>query len=239
MADPRVPTSSLPGDVVERTVSPYRHDNHGDYAGCVWFKVAVCIVDGMVIAKREYDDKDGLIRETPLDAQGRRHGLVLEWHEETGQLSLAEPYVDGVIHGTALQWDHEGRFLGGYTLDQGSGFDIWRCREEDGSVSVKEVHSLRHGVPQGFQWWFGDVQRLWWEIHFVECERHGIERRWNGRGRLCRDAPRYWINGQRVNKRAYIRAAAKDSSLPVFEEAHQQPIRAFPREVQRALDARG
>lgn len=228
-----IPMSCVPPDATERTVSPFRREGSGE-----WLREAECVVDGKVIAIREYDGNDILIRERPMNDKGRNHGLVLEWHEN-GQMQLAEPYVDGVIHGTARQWHHDGSFLGTYTLDHGTGFDIWRDKREDGEVVITEIHSLHHGELHGFQWWFEYDQTLCWERHFRENQLHGIEREWNDHGRLRRDTPRYWIKDEKVNKRRYLRAARGDDTLPPFRPEDQQRDRVFPPELLRLLDRDG
>jgi len=229
--------SPLPANVIERTVSPYRRHDYDNVGYGEWLRVAECVFEGVVVAKREYDGEDRLVHEIPLDGEGRRHGLVLEWHE-SGHLSLAEPFVSGHVHGTAMQWDYDGRYLGNYTLRHGTGFDIWRGTAENGSVYVSEVHSVLDGQLHGFQWWFGEDQQLWHELHFAHGQLHGIEREWNAIGNLRRGAPRYWVSGQRVDKRRYTRAAAADPSLPPFLAGHQRPGRTFPNEVQWAIGGR-
>lgn len=62
------PESSLPAEVIERTVRPYREEND-----CVCLRQAECVVDGLVVGIRSYDDQDRLIGEDPLDQAGRGH----------------------------------------------------------------------------------------------------------------------------------------------------------------------
>ena len=238
MADPTPPTSALPLGVVERTIKKYARTEHGNDSSSTYPRITECVQDNIVVAHRWYDDENRLLREIPLNAAGQQHGLVLDWHDETEQLSLAEPYVNGVIHGTAHQWDYDGRYLGQYTLSHGSGFDIWRRTTEDGSVYVSEVHTMRNNKPHGYEWCLDEDRQLWFERHWVHGRLHGIERAWNTTGGLRRDAPRYWVSNEKVDKRRYTRAAAEDASLPPFQASHQHQERTFPTEVQRAISGR-
>ena len=73
------------------------------------------------------------------------------------------------------------------------------------------------------------------ESHFAEGLEHGIQRDWDSTGRLRRGFPKYFINGEQVTKRQYLRAAKLDSSLPPFREEDNRPERQFPPEVAAAL----
>jgi antitoxin component YwqK of YwqJK toxin-antitoxin module len=220
--------SSIPAGAIERIVSEYRREGN-----LVWPRRAECCLDGEIVGKRFYDEDGTLTGETPLK-DGQKHGVAYRWDD--GQLISAEPYWEGKPHGTGMQWDEDGRLLGTYTLVHGMGLDIWRAVREDGSIYVSEVHSMRDGVPHGFEWWLDEDQAsVWDEKHWHLGELHGIERRWNDSGRLRRGWPQYWIHGTKVTKRQYLRAAAKDDTLPPFREEDQLPQRSFPPEIRHVL----
>jgi len=219
---------SIPANARERTVSPYRREGAG-----VWLREVECRVGGEVVGRRSYDEADRLIIETPLK-NGKKHGRELTWDED-GDLELIEPHHNGKIHGTARQY-YRGRLIGTYALKHGTGLDIWRSVNDVESPYVAEIHRWKQGLLHGYDWWLNeDEVSVWREAHYVDGELHGIEREWNERERLRRGYPRYWVNGQRVNKRQYLAAARRDPTLPPFSERDQSPQRQFPPEVRAAM----
>jgi hypothetical protein len=66
-------------------------------------------------------------------------------------------------------------------------------------------------------------------------EYHGIERRWNHRRKLHRGYPKYWVRGEAVTKRQYLKAAKSDKTLPRFRSRDNSPRRQFPPVVQKVL----
>ena len=221
--------SSIPGDIIEKTISDYKRDG-----GLVWLRRAACLLNGDVVGERCYESDGSLVVEIPL-SDGNKQGIEYHWYE-TGELQSAEPYYDGKPHGVAKQWARDGTLMGTYTIEHGTGFDLWRDCLEDGLIFVSEVHSLRDGLPHGFEWWFYDDQRsVWIERHWIRGKLHGIEREWNEQHRLRRGWPRYFVGGERVNKRQYLRAAKQDSALPRFDESDNLPERHFPVKLRQAL----
>jgi hypothetical protein len=166
---------------------------------------------------------------------GVRHGMQYRWDVPEKLLS-AEPYEHGVPHGTAHQWADDGRLIGTYTLEHGTGIDLWWQDWPDGSVYLAEVHYMQNGQAHGFEWWLNEDQRtVHTERRWLHGNQHGIEREWNARGRLSRGYPRYWVNGERVTKRQYLKAAAPDPSLPPFRPKENDPQRTFPAEIAKHL----
>ena len=226
--------SSIPSNSATSVVSEYRCETSADgHSHSIWLRVVEHSVNGVVVGTREYDEEDRLIGERPLKS-GKKHGIEYTWYDN-GQLELAEPYCDGRIHGTAKQWDEDGRLIGTYTLRHGTGFDIWRNLREDGTPYVAEIQTYRDGFFDGFTWWFNEDRSVWWEWHWRQGAQHGIERQWNDHERLARGWPKYWIDGNQVDKRRYVRAVRRDSSLPPFRDADQAPLRALPRDLQELL----
>jgi hypothetical protein len=167
---------------------------------------------------------------------GVKHGMQYRC-DLPGQLGSAEPYENGVPHGTAYQWSYyDGRLIGTYTLEHGTGIDLWRQDWSDGTVTLTEVHSMRNGCSHGWEWWVNHDQRsVHEERHWMDGELHGIERQWNMQGRLRRGYSRYWVHGKRVTRRQYLRAAASDPTLPPFRPEDNNPERAFPPEIAEHL----
>jgi MORN repeat variant len=215
------PPSDIPLNVIERAVE-----------GSVGF--TECILDGCVVGRRIYYENGKLLRETPL-RDGRKHGKEFEWDED-GTLLSVEPYFEGQIHGLAKQYGRDGKVIGTYRFVHGTGYDIWRWEWWKGFAPVSEIHSMRDGVPHGYEWWLEPDQRnVHHERHWYHGNYHGIERRWNYRRNLRRGYPKYWIQGEAVTKRQYMRAGKFDKSLPPFQPQDNLPRRRFPPLIQRVL----
>ncbi len=172
--------------------------------------------------------RDGDLEVEYSHRNGKRHGWHYRW-DEPGKLRSTTCYVDDVEHGTAYQWADDGRLIGTYTMVHGTGTDLW-WEEWDGTINLAEAYEERDGKRHGHEWWFhsGMPGHLSIEKQWHDGQQYGIEREWNPNGRLRRGYPRYWIHDQRVTRRKYLRAAAKDSTLPPFRPEDNAPARAFP-----------
>ena len=113
-------------------------------------------------------------------------------------------------------------------------------------VSLEGVTSPRSastdGVsPHGFEWWINEDQlSVNEERHWRDGQKHGIERDWTLKGGLRRGYPKYFVAGQQVPRRQYIKAVASDPSLPPFRKVENRPRRIFPPVIARHLgDLRG
>ncbi len=193
------------------------------------------VLRGRVVGVRYYDANGKLLREVPFK-NGKVHGTVYYFDE--GKVHWAEPYLNGLAHGTSKQWAADGAFIGSYTMKQGTGWDLWRAMTpwSRGRIWLAEARRLQGGRWHGFEWWINDDQKtVNSERCFWEDLQHGIERQWNSDGRLRRGFPRYWIHGNRVSKRSYLRAMAKDCTLPPLAKKDDRPSRRFPKEVAAAL----
>ena len=214
--------SDIPPNVVEHVIREFRRDGSG-----IYYRTTDCVLNGEVVGQRCYGEEGQLVIEIPL-RNGSRHGREFQWNDD-GMLSLIEPYANGKIHGTAKQYGRHGSVIGTYTLRHGTGYDIWRQENENGTVRISEIHTLKDGVPHGYEWWLSDKPRiLCHELHWYEGKYHGIEREWNWVNKLSRGFPRYWIKGDRVDKRKYLLAAKKDFTLPPFRLKDNSPRRKFP-----------
>ena len=219
--------SDIPANVVEQITREFRRDG-----GAIFHRLTVCILNGEVVGQRGYNEEGKLVTETPM-RNGNKHGREYQWDDD-GRLSLIEPYVNGKVHGTAKQYGRDGSIIGTYSLRYGTGYDLWRVENEDGEIHISEVHSLRDGLPHGFERWLTMKPHiLSHERHWHEGEFHGIERQWNAAKKLSRGFPQYWIKGDRVTKRKYLQAAKTDLSLPPFRLQDNSPRRKFPSEIEQ------
>jgi hypothetical protein len=224
----RRPKSDIPDGATERVIQKYNRN-----MGLIRLERRECTFNGELVGYRCYDDKGRLQIETPLEA-GKKHGREIHWNDD-GTLNFIEPYSHGKMHGAAKQYEN-GRVIGTYKMVHGTGYDVWRNQIADGPVYVSEIHSMRDGMSHGFEWWLNDDQKsVHEEKHWYEGTYHGIEREWHWSGKLRRGYPKYWIGGEAVTKRQYVRAARKDPTLPPFHVKENSPRRKFPLEIKRLL----
>lgn len=181
------------------------------------------------VGRRVYD-KDGLLEDECSYKNGKKHGW--EYHWENGRLSWALPYDNGREHGTARTWGTSGALLGSYTMDHGTGIDLW-WNELEGEPQLTEARVVVDNLMDGYEYWFetGNPGVLRKEKWWSKGRLHGIEREWNDRGRLRRGFPKYWIHDRQVDKRTYERAVKADTTLRPFRIEDNQPSRVFPPEV--------
>jgi hypothetical protein len=196
-----------------------RVDQAGDH-------VYQCVVDERTVGYRHRDDAGALIWEIAIK-DGLKHGIERQW-EPDGTLTFETTYVDGLEHGVARQWDRDGRLLGTYRMEHGTGVDLWR----NGDGTLSEERYLKDGYLHGLErWWNWDDRTVWNEGHFKWGEKHGVFREWNHQGGLRRGYPQYFVDGARARKRQYLKACAKDDSLPPFREEDNRPERPLPPEL--------
>lgn len=216
--------SSIPKAAIERVLERYPSGAK---------RSAEYLVGDEIVGRRSFHETGEPEGEWPM-RRGRQHGVEYRW-DEPGVVLSAEPYVDGLPHGIATQWE-DGEILGTYEMVRGTGLDLWWGRREDGERCLYEARYLRDGSRDGFEWWINDDQRsVYEETHFRQGRLHGIERQWNAEGRLRRGYPKYWVNDGRVSKRAYLSACKRDPTLPPFRERDNAPARRFPPDVAAAL----
>jgi hypothetical protein len=128
--------------------------------------------------------------------------------------------------------------MGTYTLIRGTGWDVWRAPRCNGDTTfyICEIIGYQDGAVHGFQWFLTeDETSVFMERHFQQGALHGISRNWNVHGRLHRGYPKYYVRGEQVSKRQYIRAASGDPTLPPFRVEDNNPGRVFPAELRRKL----
>lgn len=191
--------------------------------GCT--QVAELYVGDAMVGVRWFNDDGTLNYEWP-HRHGKRHGLAREFGAD-GAVLFVEPYVQGRIHGTAVQFRRDGTVLGTYTMERGTGVDLWW--EESGGgpdEHLAEVRPLVDGVPHGVEWLLS-VDGVWAECHWHRGERHGVQRVWRG-GALAAGYPRFWVRNEVVGVGAYGAACETDPTLRVYEPAEDEKRRGFP-----------
>lgn len=209
-------TSPIPDDAVEVIMERYENGSK---------QRAAYFVDGKEIGFRFWDESGALAIEFGLK-DGLKHGLyrVLDSEDE---LSEVATYVEGKEHGETIQYCN-GERIGSYVMDHGTGVDLWFCSP---GILSEERHYL-DGERHGFErWWNCDNQTVNEESHFWKGIQHGIFRQWNPQHKLRRGYPQYFIHGQRVTKRQYLRACVTDPTLPPFVAEDNNPTRRLPRRV--------
>lgn len=227
--------SDIPTGAVESHVSPYKAKG-----GRISLEERVYRVDGEVVGRRHYDGNGTLAIETPI-RNGRTHGMKYFWDDdEDGNgpyLHLTEPHQNGLVNGTARQWAPDGTLMGIYTLVHGTGYDLWRNFDEHGRLYLAEVHAMKDGGPHGCEWWVSeDQQTLWKEVHWVNGERHGIERHWV-EDKLDPGYPKFHVNNEVIGKNAYIEKQKNDASLPEYRVEDDGNERSFPDEILKAMQS--
>ncbi len=172
--------------------------------------------------------------ETPLK-DGQQHGVAYTWYAK-GRLNAAEPYTHGLPHGIARQWAENGRLLGTYSMENGSGIDLWRDLRADGSAYLAEARYSKGGKLHGPEWWINEDQTsVFTERHWQDGKLHGIERVWTGGAKLDDGYPKFWVVGEEVSRETYQESAAREPSLPAIHDPDDLPRRRFPAEVESAL----
>jgi antitoxin component YwqK of YwqJK toxin-antitoxin module len=187
-------------------------------------------VDGQEIGWRYFDVSGVLLMEYEMQ-NGKRNGRHRDWHDN-GQLCEEGSYVDDKEHGETKQYDENGRQIGSYVMDHGTGIDLWFY--SPGVLS--EEREYHDGKRHGFErWWNLDNRTVGEECHYWNDLEHGIVRRWNRRGKLTRSFPKYYVMGKQVTKRQYERACRSDSTLPSFVASDNLPERQLPEVVLRMI----
>jgi hypothetical protein len=223
--------SSIPPGIVEKPLHECRHEGtlRSD-------RVTECLLNGVRVGQRVYNQQGVMVLESPMKGV-LKHGWEFTWDED-GKLLLVEPYVNGEIHGTAKQYGQQGHVIGTYTLIHGTGFDVWRQENKDQTVFVSEIHSLKDGVPHGYEWHLASSQGdLWYERAWYMGKLHGIERSWNSRGGLRRGCPRFYILDQTVSRQKYLKLARSNQALPAYREEEDLPYRVFPPEIRGLMSS--
>jgi antitoxin component YwqK of YwqJK toxin-antitoxin module len=192
---------------------------------------------GMIVGYRLFDPEGALLFDCGLRGD-RPHGMAYRL-DTPGRVLSATPYRNGLEHGVAKQWSADGkRLIGSYGMRNGTGLDLWwqESWAHPPTVYLAEARFVVAGQLHGFEWWLNEDQAsVHEERNWRKGRLHGIERVWDGKGKLRRGYPRYFIQGDRVTREAYERARKTDRSLPPVRKAEDRNRRTFPSAVARRL----
>ena len=194
------------------------------------------LVGRAVVGYRLFDADGELLLDAGVH-RGRRHGREYRL-DVPGKLLSATAYKNGLEHGLARQWSDDGRLIGTYRMRSGTGIDLWwqETWRKPRRPYLAEVHFMLNGRRHGFEWWLNQDERsVHQERHWSDDEAHGIEREWDGRGKLRPGFPKFYIRGSRVTRQAYERERHDDSSLPPYQVEDNRPQRTFPPMIDRRL----
>lgn len=180
-------------------------------------------VDGQQVGWRFWSENGILTMEFEM-RDGKYHGRHRTWFD-TGRLCEEGYYEDGKEHGETKQYDWDGKQIGSYVMDHGTGLDLWY--QAQGILA--EERGYRGGERHGFErWWTGDNRTVFIEEHYLHGREHGIFRKWNRKGKLARGFPKYYVAGKPVTKRQYLRVCQSDPTLPPFSPDDNAPHRLLP-----------
>ena len=101
--------------------------------------------------------------------------------------------------------------------------------------SQKAFQELNHSANRvsawDNRWWNENNKSIWREESWLHgLGWHGILRDWNGKGRLCRGFPQFYVNGERLTERQYLCACESDQSIPPYVPEQDQQYRTLPKE---------
>jgi len=117
------------------------------------------------------------------EVDGRFHGLYRTWHFN-GQLAEELRYRHGFLHGISRQWNETGRLLGSFTMNHGTGTQLY--------------------------WHQNRKLRL--EINSFQGKFFGRTRTWLRDGTLVQET--YYISNLEVTRAAYLKAARRHPDWP-------------------------
>ena len=129
---------------------------------------------------------------------------LVQTWHRNGVAASEEPYFNGRLHGVCRQWDESGKLLGAFTMDRGTG--VQREWHDNGQIKL--------------------------EVSTVAGKFCGQNRIWLRDGTLLSE--RFFLQGRRVTRAQYARAAAKDLTLPRPGDSvatPRRPSRATERHV--------
>jgi hypothetical protein len=179
---------------------------------------------GRPILMRWFDEGGCCLSEWEVDAALRRHGASREF-DSSGQLTHLTHYVHGLENGTSYQYGERGELIGIYRMNGGTGVDLWYSAR---GVLSEERYYVRGSIHGYVRWWNGDNKTVSSEEHYFEGKYHGIFREWNFEGRLVRGFPKFFIQEKPVQKREYLKQAARDHMLPPYQPRDDDPHRSLP-----------
>ena len=131
---------------------------------------------------------------------------VVRTWHRNGQLASEQRFRNGLLHGRCRQWDENGRLLGEFIMQAGTG--VQTEWHDNGQVKLE--------IPT---------------VGGLFC---GRSRLWLPNGVLL--AERFYLSGKEVTRSQYASAAARNPSLPQFEDILDRNVRPA-KASQRAIHA--
>lgn len=189
-------------------------------------QVAGFYLDGELVGRRHWDEEGEMYLEYGIK-NGEKHGR--EYWFMMGRLDEMTPYRMGTPHGTAMQFDDQGEILVTSVKNNGVGLDLWCCNLEH--TLSEEQYDPAEGELGYRRHWNEDEKTIFEEYFFMShYAYHGIWRQWNEKGRLRRGFPRYFVRGNQVTRRVYLKDCANDPTLIPYRKSDDSPKRILPQE---------
>ncbi len=124
---------------------------------------------------------------------GRIHGVLRRWHKN-GVLALEQPHEQGATNGICRQWGEDGKLLGSFEIQRGTG-----------------IH--RHWHDNG---------QLQSEVSCVDGALSGRHRSWLRDGTLLFE--QYYLKNLAVDRHTYEAACSKDPRLPKYKDKKKEIV---------------
>lgn len=207
---------SIPADAVE--VVEERHPAGGK-------KSARYLMGGEVVGRRVWDEEGWLDYECPV-GNGERHGREYRFYP-SGQPLDQDTYRGGRLHGVCRQWSEDGTVLVTSRMVNGCGLSLW-CDNCTGAFA-EETYFPREG-ERGYKRMWNDDEKTVREEEVWGPGRGSILRQWDARERLRRGFPQFFLGGEKVTKRQYLRACEDEPTLPPYRPEDDDPHRELPAE---------
>ena len=188
----------------------------------------------MIRSRRQHRMELRVARRSPT-----RHRIPIR---RAGKLLSRDAVLERCRARRGREWADDGRLLGTYRMRHGTGIDCGGERpgpSPAGDISPRSTSCVEGNATATNGGSMRASGRVFIERHWRDGEQHGIEREWNNKGRLRRGFPKYFVAGQQVNRRQYLKACTTDPSLPLFRRQENRPLRAFPPEIRRHLGSAG
>ncbi|MGN1072654.1 MAG: hypothetical protein ACI4VB_08065 [Bradymonadia bacterium] len=130
---------------------------------------------------------------SPVDDEGRPHGIVREYHP-TGELLASIAYLHGIPEGVIVYYDVNGGVIGESTIIHGNG--KWTAYWHNGKP--RESGEFLNGAPSGTwtSWYESGLRQS--ETNFKNGVENGMYREWYSNGVLSYEVP--YENGQYEGK---------------------------------------
>jgi len=208
---------ALPDDAVERVLE--RHEHGGP-------SLTAFERDGLRIAEVRWDRR-GMPQQGATQREGLKHGLEVRWYEN-GVVGFVDAYEHGQRHGLARHFDYAGHLLVETRFDRGTGVALACNVWDDGIPTLAdEIHTVS-GQLLLVRRWTGDDRTIWLEEHYQNGLPHGIFRAFGDDERLRRGWPRFFVWGERVDKRHYLAVQPSEPTLIPYRAEHDAPERTLP-----------